>query len=511
MIKKKYKESEKFKNPNILVKILKWYCQNLFLGRLIALITVLNLGIVFFDISYIPLRDFWLLGNIHLGKFEIGNYSYEGIKLRVVPKTFSNIILKYDLVKGISPYRDTNNYLEKIDQLEKSINNNGLDSIETREILLNLRQKSIDMITENPFELAGKTGTLEKIKNIMRNHIKNENNSSKDAFRTFFTAEYLKDDTENKLAFFKKEITPLINTNYFRPYAETGGFVDYFAVIDFPFFVIITMDFLARSLYLSFRYTGINWFDGMLWRWYDLIFLFPLYRWLRIIPVIIRLDQTKLINLQAIKKQSSQGFVATIATDVTEVVIIRVINQLQNSIEDGNIETFLSSQNNRKQYIDLNNTNEISEILKLIIQLTTYQVLPKIKPEVELLLQYLIENSIKETPVFRNIQSLPMMKSFPQKFSLSLASQIYQLTLDIITNLVKEDAKFDLYLKQILTKFRETITSEISAKDSVEKIEVLLHNLLEEIKINYVQNLSDQDFYRLLEETKILQQDDFDQ
>ena len=45
------------------------------------------------------------------------------------------------------------------------------------------------MIETNPFAGAGKSGTLEKIKNRMREHIGEE--SSKAAFNTFWSQEYL--------------------------------------------------------------------------------------------------------------------------------------------------------------------------------------------------------------------------------------------------------------------------------------------------------------------------------
>ena len=502
----KKKESKKFTNPNLLLTIFKWWFSNLFIARGVALISLLNLGVVFFDLTYIPLRDFWLQGKVTLLKFQVGPYSSEGITLRILPQKFNTFVTNYDVIKGIEPYRDTENYLKEIDKLEESIPNNGLNSPQTKAILAILRQSSIDMISEDSFRLANKTGTLEKIKNLMRDYVPNEKNSSKQSFREFFSPEYLTINTQEKLDFFQAKIRPLIETNYFRPYSETGGFVDYFGLIDFPFFAIIAIDFLGRSLYISLRYTGVNWFDGMLWRWYDLIFFFPEFRWLRLIPVTIRLDQTNLIDLKAIKKQSSQGFVASIAGDITEVIILRFINQIQDVIEEGQIEKIISSQDSSHGYIDLNEINEIAEIIKLIIQLTAYQVLPEIRVDAEALLQYSIEKAIIKSPAYQNIQELPTMKTFPKNISKTISSQLYQVALDTIQNLLKEDPVFDVYLQKVADKFTKTITSEIGAKQSIEKIESLLNDFLEEVKVNYVQKLSEEEVESLLEETRALRQ-----
>jgi hypothetical protein len=506
----KKRESQKFTNPNLLLALFQWWFTNLWIARGVALITFLNLGLVFFDLTYIPFRDLWLNGKVTVVKFKIGPYAYDGFTFRIFPPSVSDFVTSYDLVKRIVPYRDTDNYLKEVNKLQQSIHNYGLNSYHTEQILANLRQSSVDMINEDPFKLANKTGTLERIKNLMRQHmepyIENPKDSSKVAFREFWTGQHLQGRTRKELDYFNTEISPLINTNYFRPIGETGDLIDYFGLIDFPFFVFIAIDFLGRSLYISWRYTGVNWLDGMLWRWYDLIFFLPKFRWLRVIPVTIRLDQTKLIDLKAIKKQASQGFVASIAEDLTEVIFLRVINQVQGLIQEGQIGKIISSQDKSQSYIDLNEINEIAEITKLMIQLTVYQVLPEIRPDVEALLEYSLEKAIIESPAYQNIKQWPNLAQLPKNVSSRIASQLYQVTLDTLNNLLKEDPVFEQYLQQIADKFSQTITSQIAAKESIERIEELLNDFLEEFKVNYVQRVSQEDVEELLEETRALRQ-----
>ena len=502
---------EKIKqNINLFSSVCEWYFTRLFISRLIAIISLANLGVVAFDLTYIPLRDIWLNGKITLGKFKIGPYKYDGFQLKILRDSWSQTITKYDVIKGIEPYRDTQQYLDEVDKLIANLKNNDLNTSQARDILAKLRIKSIEMIEEDPFKLANKSGNLEKIKNIMREHmanyIDNPDDSSKVAFSSFWTEDHLRNNTTQELNFFNQEIRPLINTNYYRPLGETGEFVDYFGLIDFPFVMIIFVDFIIRCIAISFRYHGVKFQDAILWRWYDLIFFLPTFRWLRIIPVTIRLDDAKLLDFGAIKKQASQGFVAGIAGDITEVVVLRVFEQVQNVIKEGQIEKMLTPAKDQREYIDLNDTNEIAEISKLLVNIVAYKVLPEIRGEVENLLVYTFEKTIKESPVYKNVEHLPGLKTFPHNISNRLATQLYQIFLDTIDNLLQEDPIFDEYLEKIIIKFAQTIQLSTATEYDIHKIEQLLVALLEEVKVNYVQKLSEGDIEALLDEKRALQQ-----
>lgn len=508
MIKPKLDE-HKYKIP-LLTKFFPWYLDRLWISRIMAIISAFNLGLVIFDITYIPLRDIWLNGKVTVGKFKIGPYEYSGKRLKVLPESWSKIITQYDVIKGIEPHRDTQTFLNLIQELETSIQQNGLEGEETEEILSKLRESSDEMISQDPFRIANRSGTLEIIKNRMRNHmdrfIHNPEDSSRVAINNFFTVEHLKNRTDQELAFFDKEIKPLIRTNFFRPIGENGNFVDYFGLIDFPFVTIIFVDFILRCLGITIRYHGVNFKDAIFWRWYDLIFFLPEYRWLRIIPVTIRWDEAKLLDSQRLKKQASQGFVAGIAGDITEIVILRVVNQVQGIIKDGQIEKALIPHENQREYIDLNDVNEVAEISKLVIDLVVKEVLPEIRTEVENLLVYLISSSILQSPIYQNISHLPKLNKLPDSLSQSLAVQLYQVFLDTINNLTKDDPIFDQYLEKIITKFGQTLLLRPDAKYDINKIEELLVALLEEIKVNYIQNLSDRDVEALLDETRPLRE-----
>ena len=113
--------------------------------------------------------------------------------------------------------------------------------------------------------------------------------------------------------------------------------------------------------------------------------------------MVIRLDQSKLIDLKRIQKQTKQGFVASIADDITQVIIVQVINQVQASITDGEIRNLLF-KNTANPYIDLNEVNETAEIAKLVSRLVVCDVLPKVHGEFEELLQYNLQGILSQNP-----------------------------------------------------------------------------------------------------------------
>ena len=478
------------------------YRPYLWFERFMALLAVINLAIVAFDLSYVPLRDFWLSGRVTIGKIDTAYVDYEGFKLDLLDRNISEFITQYDVVKGIIPNRDTEKYLTQVEQLEE-IAIDGLDSPVANNLLGDLRRRSIEIIQTDAFSQAHKTENLERIKNKMRLHLPNSDNSAKIAFWVFWNQAHLQGKVAEELAFFNAEIKPLFETNYYRIIGENGGYVDYFGLIDFPFGVIFALELLARSWFISRRRVGVSWLDAILWRWYDIFFLLPIWRWLRIIPVTIRLNQARIIDLSSIQKQVSQGLVAGIAEDVTEVVIIRSIDQIQGSIRKGDIGRLLARQNTNP-YIDLNNTNEIAELVRILAKVIVDRVLPEIQPEAETLLQYSVDKAIKESPAYRGVKLLPGGDRTLITLSHQLVSQGYNAISSTLQAMLAEDKQFDRLLESLVDNIGKSVTSELQARQSISKIEQLLIDLLEEVKINYVRRLSQEDIEDILEQTRSL-------
>jgi hypothetical protein len=478
---------------------------NLLFERIMAILATLNYLLVLFDLTYIPLRDFWLQGRIQLF-IKIGNYE-QNLPADPIILPLPPITDGYDWVKGIEPNRDTEQYLNTVEALEEEVIGRQLDAPEVAVILESLRQQSIEMIDTNPFQSANKTGTFEKIKNEMREHIfGNEVASAKDAFAEFWTIENFDNGNyRQELAFFNQEIRPLMMRNYYRPIGENGDLVNNFGLLDLPFSLLFLTEFLARSWFISRRRTGVSWIDAMLWRWYDIFLFIPILRWLRIIPVTIRLHQSHLIDMHQIQKQASQGFVASIAEDVTEVVVVNILNQVQGSIHRGEFADIFS-QATAKPYIDLNDVNETAEITKLLMNVVINQVMPEIRPDVEALLAYSINKAIAESPVYQNLHQLPGMDNFKNQLTLQLSTRLYGGVQNALQTLIKEDPEFEKLLQRLLEHLSTAFGSELQTQQSLERLEYLLSALIEEVKINYVQRLSEEDMEAILDQTRALRQ-----
>lgn len=495
--------------PSTINRYKKRLAVPLWYERILALILLFNYGLVLFDLTYVPLRSFWLQGRVQLS-VKVGPFerSFPKQPVRIFP---FNITPYYDWVKGIEPYRSTAAYLELVDRLNRKLDEQALDNSNNEqqaqaidEILTQLRQDSRDMIVENPFQVANKTGTLERIKNIMRLHVFNDRDASATkAFETFWSKEYLlKNGLTKQLAFFDKSISPLIATNYFRAIGENGQPTNNFPLVDFPFFAIFLVDFLGRTRLISLRYKGVSWFDAMLWRWYDLFLFLPFLRWLRIIPLTIRLNRARLIDLNKIKTQATQGFVGLIAEEMTEVIVARLVDQMQELIRQGALREILSRAKTSR-YIDLNNRNEAMEIIRILSRVLLEKVLPEIQPEVEEFLVYNVESSLGKIEGYRQLQTLPGMKTLQTDMMTNMIDMVYNRSIIGLKAALEKNPEFEKRLEKLLDKLMVELNHGLSQQNHLQDIEELMIDFLEEFKINYLHKLSEADIERILGDTAI--------
>ncbi|OWY64678.1 hypothetical protein B7486_45990 [cyanobacterium TDX16] len=449
----------------------------LWLERLIALVVLLNFFLVLFDLSYIPWRDFY---------FE------------KVPQ----IVQQYDPIKGIEPHRETTRYLAQFQQIKQQIEQTGIQSPEVENLLAQMRQLSDELIEDNPFAIAQKTGHLEKIKNQVRDRV--HINSAHQAFDTFWSQAYLnRAGWERELDFFTTNLQPLIETNYYRGINIQGKLLDRFWLIDLPFIAFFGLEILIRTFIISRQRPDLNWLEALLRRWYDLFFLLPFWRWLRVIPVTIRLYQAELVNLEPVRKQIKYDFVTNFAEEMTEIVGVRLIDQMQDSIERGDAAEWLLRTGRYQPYININNTNEVQEIANRLLRLTIYQVIPKVQTDIESLLHYSIENAIKKTQMYQQIQHLPGMETLPRQVSSKLANDISQSTYTTLTNLLEDPVVIEKS-SHLIQNFSIALETEVKKQHNLQALKSLFVDLLEEVKINYVKDIAQGGVERSWEEANQL-------
>ena len=450
---KQYKRQRNRRNPWLLN-----------LDRLMALAALANFSLVLFNISYIPFRDFYL-------------------------NRLPQITELYDPVKGIEPYRDTQQYLDTVDQIEKLLAESGPEGAKLQQLLTQIEDQSEAMINENPFELANKTGTLEKIKNRMREHMGQE--SARGSFREFWSIDHLKKNLwTREIKFFNEDIRPLIASNYYRPFGESGDFVDYFVAIDFPFVLLFGLDYLVRTFYLSRRRQGTSWRDTILWRWYDLFFFLPFWRFLRIFPITLRLHQVGWINLSRIQTQINRFLAENLAGDMTEIVLVQSVGIAQDAIEQGVIEEWLL--NPESDAVEINEVNEVQELILQALKITIYKVLPQLQPDLENVIRHSIVEALSDIPLYRQFQQLPGMMTLPNGIAQQVTQQLTKTTQSTLTKVLNDTEGKDLF-DQLGEHFTDALRTELQDRDTLDEIQSLLTDFLEETKLTILQRLEAQD------------------
>ncbi|MFB2937708.1 hypothetical protein ACE1B6_20865 [Aerosakkonemataceae cyanobacterium BLCC-F154] len=451
----------------------------LWLQRILAIIALANLLLVFFDLSYIPWRDFYW-------------------------HHFPDVTKFYDQVKGIEPHRDTQQYLKRVDELEAYVAADTLQSPEVEAVLADLRLLSNQMIEDNPFTIANKSGLLEKIKNLIRDRL--EQNSAHQAFNTFWSSAYFSQvGWSSEISFFNSAIRPLIETNYYRHIDTNSKFIDRFWKLDLPFIILFALDYLIRTFAISRSNPNLTWLEAMLRRWYDIFLLLPFWRWLRVIPVLIRLNQAELVDLKPFRNQINRDFVTNFAQEITEVVGVRMIDGMQNAIHRGDVANWMFNSESRRPYIDINNTNELRAIASRLIYLSIYDVLPQVRIEVEALLQYLIKSALNQSPIYQQLNNIPGVNRLPNQLADNLAKDISQSSYKTIKAAL-EDPEIAKLTSELITNFANSLAEELQKQPNLEEIENLLIDMLEEIKINYIKDLELQGVEKTLEESSQLRQ-----
>jgi hypothetical protein len=457
--------------------------QRLWFERAMAIAAVANLGLVMFDLSYVPWRDFWLQGRVQVPLLKFV------VRVPMPPQ----ITQWYDPIKGIEPFRETQQYLDTVKQLQQQVDQFGLQSPQVQTTLNRLDTLSSEMIETNPFQLANKSGALEKIKSKMRVRIfGTKNASARQSFKIFWSSKHLTPATWPKeITWFNAEIVPLIQTNYFRSLDETGNFTDDFGKIDLPFNVLFAVEFVLRTLYISRRHPGLRWRDAMLWRWYDVLLFFPFWLllpawgWLRIIAVEIRLHQARLINLERIRQQVTQGFVTSIAQELSQAVVMQVLSQVQGTLRRGDFSKLLqSSASSALTESQANDLSEVAAIASLLVKVTVYDVLPRIQPDIEAILCHNIERVLSQAPAYTTIKNLPGLGVLPTQLTERLATEIVQATYSVLTSTITDTVGAEL-TQDLVRHLQQVLTSELRQQQVIKEVQVIVGDWLEKVKLGY--------------------------
>ena len=444
--------------------------------KAIAIIAVINLVLVFFNLSYLPSRDIYL--------------RYLPIVVRV-----------YDPVKAVEPHPETEAYLATVQQLKQQLSQEGLQATSTQETLNSLKQKSITLIAENPFLAANKLGTFAKLKRRMQ--YQTETLSAQKAFSQFWSPEYLSQVQPTvALNFFEEKIAPLLKTNYYRQIDENGLYVDNFWRIDLIFVIFFGIEYLARTFWLAKTRDDLNWGDAMLRYWYDALMLIPTWRWLRTIPVTVRLHKSGLLNMERMLAQITHEPAAYLSQRASMFLIIQLLNQSQEAIENGDAAKMLLES---APGITVGDEDKVNAIVDRLISLSIYKVLPEVKPDVEALLRHSLKGALRESDIYQTLKGIPGFTDLPKDVTEQLADYSAQATYDVLINSYT-DEEGKVIFDRMTDNFTKHLRQQLQNQDTQTEIQSLLSDLLEEWKLNYIKGSSQHDPEETLAEADKIQE-----
>ncbi|MEG4054668.1 MULTISPECIES: hypothetical protein [unclassified Microcoleus] len=258
---------------------------------------------------------------------------------------------------------------------------------------------------------------------------------------------------------------------------------DQFWRIDALFIGFFGAEFLIKSLFHTRRKPGVTWFDFVLRRWYEVFLVIPIWQGWRILPVLVRLHKSGLVNLDRVVAQVTYEPVAYLANTISEYMMVRFINQAKSSIKQGDAAQMLLAQ---QPYLHVNQENTIEQITKRILDLTIYKVLPQVQPDLEELLHHNLETTIKQSDFYQILQTISPINILPTEMTEQLASYLTQTAVDVVST-TYEDDKGRKILDNFSQEFNQSLRRELQDEKTLGELQSLLSDLLEEVKLNYIQ------------------------
>lgn len=430
------------------------------LGRLILdlfMITfaVISMLLITFDYTYLRMRDLYL--------------SY-------LPK----VAATYDPVKGIEAHRFTQDYVNKADYLFRQYYK--LEPAERQQRQQELIKLSNQMIEEDPFQRAHKSGDLERIKEKMR-HFTGERDRSKVAFVAFWNLN--ETNLAGHEAFFNAQIAPIMRANFWRRIDTHGRYVDYFIFIDLIFIIVFLTEFLI-SWRLAVKRKGPD--QKILfpmYHWYDLISCIPVQelrflRLFRILSVYVRLVRSDILTFgEGPIHRLVNRYRAIITEEISDQVAVKILSDVQEKVKLGVHRTVVEETLRP-------NKEAIKQVLIDSIRKFENRLVTTKRDEWVLFLAELVEDSIKDTEEYQKWSRMPLVSGqverlFSRRNILATVDQTFANLTESLREALLSDAG-EAFLDGLLDDIFEEVIL-ISREEMIQSLltSINLH-LLEEFK-----------------------------
>jgi hypothetical protein len=468
--------------------------------RSVALWAALNLVLVAFDLTYLPLRNFWLQRNL---------CPIPSLPLVLPLGWLPDITPWVDPLKGIEPHRETQAYLKAFDQLDLAMNRRpstytGGVSPEQRQLLARQLALTVQMIDVNPFLASGGTATLETIKDRLRHRAQLD--SAKAATAALLDpARLALVGWQGERQFWRQQVLPLVATNYWRSIDENGRPTDHFWRLDLLLFQsVFAVDILLRLLRLRRRLPGLSWRDSCLRRWIDLPLLLPFWRWLRLLPVLERLQAAGLVNLEPLRAVVSRAVVALLALELFEVLALQLLDGGQSLIRSARWPERIRRLRSHQSVATSKDDRQLAELVRIWAPLLLAQVAPRLAPEAQNLLVYALRQSLARSVVPPALRSLQPLLLVENGFSRQLASGMVDTLVELSRNAGQQLSQLDdqqlALLQRCVDRFWEELAEALERGPVLQRSQELLVAMLEELKTSYISQVNRSGIEALIQE-----------
>jgi hypothetical protein len=354
-------------------------------------VALINLWMILFDLSYLWLRPLY--------------HEYVPVVTRV-----------YDPVKGIEPHPLTQAFLEQITVTEAELVRNPR-SPAIPEHVERLRELTMRLLRENPFERSGQGRVIDIIKDRLAGSIDRTGDALSDPQILRQATEAFWPDDPDRLLDRLQNLDPRVLTalelNYFRGYDVDGRLIDYFWLLDLPFLILFWIEFSVRWIHALRAGTYARWFFFPIFNWYDVLGLIPVavfrpFRLLRAVSMYMRLQRSELSSVgKDVFTRTVLYFSNIITEEVSDRVALRILSEFHEEIRDGTHARIARSVIEPRQV-------EIAVVLSDQIRqtLTDPQTLDQLRSLARLNLEHAVESSeaLQAVPM-PNVVLKPMVRA----------------------------------------------------------------------------------------------------
>jgi hypothetical protein len=233
-------------------------------------------------------------------------------------------------------------------------------------------------------------------------------------------------------------------------------------------------------LRLRRRFPGLSWRDALLRRWVDLPLLLPFWRVLRVVPVVERLSQARLINVEPLRAAVSRAVVSLLALELFEVLALQLVDGTQSLIRSPQWPRWIRGLRSHQSVLGVED-QQLLELVRLWGPLVLGQVAPRLAPELQSLLGHALQRSLQEVP-----GGAILPTGLSRQLAVGMVDSLLDLSRGTAQRLARSDERQAELLQQATDRLLEELAAALEQAGTLERSQELLCSLLQQVKRNYI-------------------------